>query len=332
MINLLEQNDANLSQTARLLKQAFKKRNWEAEMPSSKSFHFFINRKDGRPQLHIFASTPPTTSFAAGLLANDKFAIYQVLKTKNISQPETIVINSQQISSQATEFLQKHGEVVVKPLDGGHGNGVTVGISNLEDLAEAAQRAAQFNKSPSRKVLLQRMVGRDLLDVRILCINYKYVAAINRLPAAVTGDGVHSVGQLIDIENSTLRGKAYYSKLAVIDKSDAVRYLGANVDLIPAQSEKVRVLGVANYGRGGELVDISDDIPEWMQREAELVSRTCGLAVCGVDYLTSEAESYVIEVNKTPSLAIHDEPTTGQNRRAIEKYVDYLSTLGVDDA
>jgi glutamate--cysteine ligase len=106
--------------------------------------------------------------------------------------------------------------------------------------------------------------------------------------------------------------------------------------MIPAKDVKVRVLGVANYGRGGELVDISDDIPNWMKQEAEIVSKSCGLAVCGVDYLSEklnkhskrhEIKSYVIEVNKTPILAIHDEPTIGKNRRAVEKYVDYLNTI-----
>jgi glutathione synthase/RimK-type ligase-like ATP-grasp enzyme len=332
MLDLLKIDDAKLSQTARLLKQAFAKRGWTAQMSSASSPHFFVDRKDGGAPLHIFASTPPTTSFAAGMLANNKFEVYQLLKTKNIAQPETVVMNSKNIDEAAIDFLKKHGEVVVKPLDSGHGNGITIGVKNREELVAAAEHAAKHNKASARKVLLQQMVGRNLRDVRILCINYQYVAAINRLPASVTGDGAHTVGQLIDIENSTFRGRAYHAKLAVIDKADAERYLGADINSIPEKDSKTQVLGVANYGRGGELIDISDDIPSWMKKEAEDVSRICGLAVCGVDYLMSETERYVIEVNKTPSLAIHDEPTVGQNRQAVEKYVEYLNILEMRDA
>jgi cyanophycin synthetase len=341
MIDLLKIADANLSQTNRLLKAEFAKRGWGAELLSQKSSHIFIDRRDGRARLHIFGSTPPTTSFAAGLLANDKFGVYELLKTLDVSQPETITINSSEPNADgvAERFLEKNGEVVVKPLDGGHGNGITVGIRNLEELTVAAQRAVQYNRGATRRVLLQQMVSSDLLDIRILCINYKYSAAINRVPANVTGDGAHTVGELIDIENRTLRGRAYYARLATIDKADAEKYLGTNIDTVPSDGEKVRVLGVANYGRGGELVDITDDVPEWMQREAEAVSKVSGLVVCGVDYLTEnpsksigrgDIQSYVIEINKTPILAIHDEPMIGKNRGAVKTYVDYLSKLRVD--
>jgi D-alanine-D-alanine ligase-like ATP-grasp enzyme len=333
MVDLLKIDDAKLSQTARLLKQEFMKRGWSVEMPSAGSYHFFIDRNDGMPSLHIFASTPPTTSFAAGMLANNKFGTYQIIKAQEISQPETVMINGSGAgeNSIAANFLKKYGKVVVKPLDSGHGNGITTGINNLKDLNEAVTRAVKHNRSSSTKVILQQMVSKDLSDVRVLCINYRYIAAINRVPASVTGDGIHTVGQLIDIENSTFRGRAYRAKLATIDKADAERYLGVDIALVPEKGSKTRVLGVANYGRGGELVDVSDDIPGWMKREAEQVSKACGLAVCGVDYLMSETEAYVIEVNKTPILAIHDEPTVGQNRHAVEKYVEYLGSLGVND-
>jgi cyanophycin synthetase len=338
MVDLLKIADANLSQTNRLLKAEFVKRGWGAELLSQKSSHIFIDRRDGGAKLHIFGSTPPTTSFAAGLLANDKFGIYELLKTLDVSQPETIAINSgnPDADGAAGRFLEKHSEVVVKPLDGGHGNGITVGIKNIEELTTAAQQAVQYNRGATRRVLLQQMVSSDLLDVRILCINYKYIAAINRVPASVTGDGTHTVGELIDIENRTLRGKAYHAKLAVVDRADAEKYLGAEINVIPKNGEKVRVLGVANYGRGGELIDVSDDIPDWMRKEAEAISRVSGLAVCGVDYLAeqlsvqsqkNQTQSYVIEINKTPSLAIHDEPTIGKNRGAIKSYVDYLGDL-----
>ncbi|GHU07859.1 hypothetical protein FACS189431_3110 [Alphaproteobacteria bacterium] len=342
MLDLLKIDDNKLSQTIRSLKGEFISRGWGAEIPNLGSSHVFVDRKDGSAPLHIFSSTPPATSFAAGLLANDKYGVYQVLKVQDIPQPETIVVNSSSPNAvaDAEKLIEKVGKVVIKPVDGGHGNGVTVNINQTSEILPAMKKAAIFNKSSSRRVLVQEMIDENLLDIRILCIDYKFVAAINRVPASVTGDGKHSVEELINIENTTFRGKAYFAELATIDVEDARQYLGDSIHDIPDKGVEIRTLGVANYGRGGKLVDITDDIPEWMQREAEKAATACGLAVCGVDYLAERVSkdqkrgdipAFIVELNKTPILAIHDAPTVGKNRGAVKNYVDYLARIGAND-
>jgi D-alanine-D-alanine ligase-like ATP-grasp enzyme len=339
MLNLLKISDDKLSQTTRLLKREFINRGWGAEVPTSGSSHIFISRPGGRAPMHIFNSAPPTTSFAAGLLANNKYAVYELLKQDaKIVQPETILINGKnpRAVENAEAFLDKFGAVVVKPVDGGHGNGVVVNIDTQEKLRAAIYQAAAGGRK-SQQVLVQQMLDINSYDIRILCIDYKFVAAIHRVPASVAGDGQRSVGELVDLENSTFRGRAYHAKLAVIDADAARSYLGDSINYVPKVGEEVRVLGVANYGRGGKLIDVTDDIPSWMIEAAELAAKYCGLAVCGVDYLTdkigkdiekSQTAAYLIEVNKAPILSIHDEPMIGQGRGVVKKFVDYLDKIG----
>ena len=339
MIDILKTDDNNLPQTIRLLKSELLKRGWEAETPYLKSPHIFIRKKTGDTPIHIFSSVPATTSFAAGLLANDKYGIYQLLDKYDISQPATIMTRcfETECSEESKEFLKKFNKVVVKPIDGGHGNGITVGVDNEQVLFGAIIRAQRNNKGSSRNVLLQEMVDADSSDIRILCIDYKFVAAIHRVPASIVGDGEHTVAELIHLENTTFRGKAYYAELATIDIERAMQYLGSKMNAVPRCGEEIQVIGVANYGSGGKLIDVTDDIPAWLISDAETVAKHCGLPVCGVDYLIgtlgkdiekSTASAYVIEVNKAPSLAIHDKPTVGKNRQAVKKYVDYLDGIG----
>ena len=337
MLDLLKIDDNVLSQTMRLLKAEFVARGWNAEIPYAGSQHVFIDRGDDKT-IHIFNSAPPTTSFAAGLLANDKYGVYELMRKNGVLQPDTIMVSAGKKDSleKAKNFLTEHSKVVVKPLDGGHGNGVAVGINTEEKLKNSIFRAAQYNRGNSSRVIIQKMLDGDLLDIRIMCINYEFAGAINRVPAGVIGDGEHTIAELIEIENNTIRGKAYHAKLARINLDEVSRYLGDEIEKIPASGVEARVLGVANYGRGGKLIDVTDDIPEWMRHEAELAAKSCGLAVCGVDYLTDKIgkdsmrdsmTAYLIEVNKSPILSIHDMPTVGKNRNVVRKFVDYLDTM-----
>ena len=87
---------------------------------------------------------------------------------------------------------------VVKPLDGNHGRGV-----HLDLRSEEAVRAAfpgALSQSRSGDVVVETYVAGN--DYRCLVIGGKVAAIAERVPAAVTGDGEHTVRQLVDIANS----------------------------------------------------------------------------------------------------------------------------------
>lgn len=97
-------------------------------------------------------------------------------------------------------------------------------------------------------------------------------------------------------------------------------------------------MGVANYGAGGETVDVTDDIPAWLIEDAERAARECGLVVAGVDFMIArvprpdmtkeELAPAITEVNKAPLLTMHDTPTRGRgDRGATTAFMDYLATL-----
>lgn len=336
MIDLFKVDDSLLYTGMRLLRDAMKAKGWRVEVPYPGSSHCFIDRQDGREALHIFSTSPPSTSFSAGHLANDKYATYQRIKEARISQPKTILVNNTDNIDEAVQLMSEYSSVIVKPLDAGHGDGITTSISNVQELATAIALASKESKN-SGNVIVQQMLTGEQHDIRIACIDYKFVGAIWRVPASVVGDGEKNLGELIECENQTKRGKAYHAKYAFINTERARQYLGDQIKYVPKLGEKVRVMGVANYGQGGEIIDITDSIPDWLRKESEKIAKICNLPVCGVDFLSNkeikhtdsraDVEVFFIENNKCPSLAIHDRPTTGKGRGAIKKYVDYLDTL-----
>lgn len=335
MIPITHELSLKMSGTNRLICQEMLGRGWRLEMPYWYTSHFYIDRCDGQT-IHIFSSSPPTLSFAAAHVSNDKYATSNVISAHGILQLPMYLVDDA-VTAEARQFMEDNAPIIVKPLDGSHGKGITTGVASEGQLSQATQKARE--SSYSGKVLLQKqLTGVDLKDVRVLIIGGQYIGAIHRTPARVFGDGRATVEELITRENQQLhRGEPYKNKLAVIDLEPAQTFLGEAMEHIPRDGEEVTVLGVANYGAGGELVDVSDVVPEWMKNEAVRIAEALELKVAGVDYMVSGAvadarrdgvdAAVVIEVNKSPSLAIHDEPTVGKSREAVKAYVDYLATL-----
>lgn len=337
MINLLSISAKDLNQTTALMQSEVKKRGWHAEVPYIGSPLCFLKRADGK-EIRIFSATPPTTSFAAGYLANDKFATYRLLESLNIRQLESVICDTNTNDELIAKFIDAHQCIVVKPIDGGHGKGISVNVTTTNAAKTAISKAAVNNKSSNKVILQQQYMHTDIYDLRILCIEYKFIGAIHRLPANVAGDGVQTVRELIESENSKdYRGEPYKAPLASIDIIEAEKFLGDTFQAIPKSGEVVYVLGVANYGAGGETIDVTEDIPRWLIQEAERIAKGMQLPVAGVDYLTArppkadstkeDLDAIAIEVNKCPALSIHDLPTRGISRNAVSRYFEYLASI-----
>lgn len=338
MIDLQAVKPQDLNQMFTLLQQEFATRHWQATIPYLGSRHCFITKQDGR-RLHIYGATPPTTSYAAAHLADDKFATYQALSGTAIPQPETVLMPANRIDSDGvSDLFKKYDQLVVKPLDSAHGRGVTVGCKTVAEVQAAASLATGGSNSKQKVLIQAQYEAPTPMDIRIVCINYQYRAALIRKPASVIGDGVHTVRELITAENTKSdRGEAYHARLAVIDAVKAERFLKAEIDEVPPKDQTVAVLGIANYGAGGETIDVTDAIPKWLQKYAEEASRTCSLPVAGVDFMLSklpesadkeaDLRPVFIEINKCPALAMHDMPTHGKPQNVVKKYCDYLATL-----
>jgi cyanophycin synthetase len=89
--------------------------------------------------------------------------------------------------------------MVTKPVDGNHGKGATTNIRDWEGAVIGLHAAKKYG----RGVIVEKFITGQ--DHRVLVINYKYVAAAIRKPAAVMCDGKHTIQELIDITNQDPR-------------------------------------------------------------------------------------------------------------------------------
>lgn len=267
----------------------------------------------------ISGVSPDLSASTGRTISNDKY-IAHILATKlGISSPETILYTDTQV---AKAFLKKHARVVVKPLDGAHGDGITTNVTNEKELTMALEKATKVSAS----VLLQEYVEGD--DYRVLVIDGEVVAASLRTPAAVTGDGVHTIRELIDHENKTnqLRGSNYTKPQNYIDVRAAELYLGKVINSIPEKGEPVNVVGTANIGTGGAAENKTSELPPSLKIESARFAKATGLFICGVDFLydTVKGKWYFIEVNSSPSFGLHVSPLKGDSIDVHKVFVERL--------
>lgn len=294
--------------------------------------HSYVQLGQGKYQRRIVATLMDDTSALGTEIAASKGWTKQILEDHGIPVPRGQVVSSIDEAIEAAERLGY--PVVIKPINGNHGRGISANLSRVEELIEAFDKAAQI----SRRVVIERyLVG---FDYRLLVIDRRLVAAALREPAHVVGDGRSSIEELVDeINRHPHRGEVHEKILTRISwdsESDAVLKLqGKNQYDIPAEGEIVYVKQTANLSSGGTAIAVTDHVHPTIRDMAERISRLIGLNVMGIDLIAPaidrplEAGSAgVVEVNAGPGFRMHLSPCSGESVNVAAPVVDMLFPKG----
>ena len=130
-------------------------------------------------------------------LAGDKEETNVILRDLGLPVPPQWMVQSSADAKRAAERIGY--PVVVKPLAGNHGRGVSTDLSSSEEVEVAFDKAREHG----RNVIVERYIQG--FDHRLLVVNGKLVAAAKRMPGHVRGDGKHTIAELVDIVNEDPR-------------------------------------------------------------------------------------------------------------------------------
>jgi cyanophycin synthetase len=281
----------------------------------------------------IQASISSRTSGLAMDIASNKDLTKRLLADAGIPVPSGQLARS---AEEAVQSLREIGApVVVKPLDGNQGRGVCLNLTTEEEVREAFTIAQKHSKEV---VVEQLFCGRDY---RVLVIDGRLVAASEKSPAQVVGDGRHSIRELIEELNRDPRRGDHHSKPLSLVKVDAVmeaflRRRHRNLETIPKSGECVALRDSANLSTGGEARDVTDLVHPEIRLLCERAARVIGLDICGLDVVLPdigrpyEGAGGIIEVNAAPGLRMHQSPSEGRPRDAGAAIVDMLFPNGSD--
>ena len=288
----------------------------------------------GSRQRRIQAAETDMSSAIGEAIAQDKELTKKLLEAAGVPVPQGRPVRDAEDAWLA--MCEIAGPVVVKPLDGNQGKGVTVNVVTREHLNIAYAAAAQI----SSEVLLERFIPGS--DFRMLVVGNQLVAAARREPPQVIGDGVHSVSELVEQVNSDpKRGDGHATSLTRM-RLDTIalarlKVQGYTADSVPDKGRCVVLRNNANLSTGGSATDVTDEVHPDMAASAVAAAQMVGLDICGVDVVCDsvlrpleEQGGGVVEVNAAPGLRMHLQPSFGKGRAVGEAIVSSIFASGED--
>ncbi|TDI79227.1 MAG: cyanophycin synthetase [Bacteroidetes bacterium] len=288
----------------------------------------------GANQKRIQATVTSETSSIGVELACDKEDTKYLLEQAEVEVPRGDIISKEGNLEEACNYVGY--PLVIKPIDGNHGRGITVDVQNYEDASVAFHVA----KDVSRRVIVEKFITGK--DYRLLVINNILVAAAVRTPAHVIGDGKSSIKELVDIVNADpRRGYGHEKVLTMITLNSLTQTIiedaGYTKDSVLKKGERLILKDTANLSTGGTAEDVTDIVHPANVSMAERISKIIDLDICGIDIMTSditkplsETGGAVLEVNAGPGFRMHLAPTTGLPRNVAAPVVDKLFPIKGD--
>ncbi|MFN4326432.1 MAG: cyanophycin synthetase [Azonexus sp.] len=278
----------------------------------------------GAAMRRIWTAETDSTSAIAETISRDKDLTKTLISSVGVPVPEGREVDSADDAVEAAEDIGY--PVVVKPTDGNHGRGVFIDLTSPDDVRKAYAIAVEEGSG----VLVERSIPG--IEHRLLVIGGKLVAANRSDFITVTGDGRHTVQELIDTQVNTdpRRGNTELHPLSIIRIDTAARIelerQGLSADAVPAAGREVLIQRNANHA-----FDCTDDVHPETAAIASLAARVVGLDIAGIDLVCQDIAQplaaqggAIVEVNAGPSLLMHIKPGVGKPRPVGQAIVDNL--------
>ncbi len=290
--------------------------------------HSLVQFGHGRYQQRIQATTTTRTSNIAVELASDKEETNTILRDLGLPVPKQKLVRRPQDAVRAAERIGF--PVVLKPLSGNHGRGVSINLKTPDEVEAAFEKAREHG----RNVIVESYL--EGYDHRLLVVNGKLVAAAKRMPGHVVGDGKNTIEQLVDTVNEDpRRGVGHEKVLTRLEFDHQAEHLlqkvGYDRNTVPKKGEIVYLRSTANLSTGGTAIDVTDVIHPDNREMAERTIKAIGLDIGGVDFLTKditasyrEAGGGICEVNAGPGFRMHVAPSEGTPRDVAGPVIDML--------
>ena len=271
------------------------------------------------------AETDRTGAIAEGI-SSDKDLTKSLLTACGIQVPEGVAVDSVEAAWEAAEDIGL--PVVVKPVDGNHGRGVSIELRSRE----AVEAAFPFALRHGSGVLVERFVPGN--EHRLLVVGGKLVAASRGESAWITGDGVATVLELVEtqINSDPRRGlteDAPLNRISIIDDTSVRQDLerqGLEPTAVPEAGRRVLI-----QRNGNVAFDCTDEVHPDTVSAVALAAKVVGLDIAGIDVVAENIAKpldsqggAVVEVNAGPGLLMHLKPASGQPRPVGKAIVDHL--------
>ncbi|PYZ92546.1 hypothetical protein CR194_12820 [Salipaludibacillus keqinensis] len=274
---------------------------------------------------HFQGSKGDKISNEAQRICDDKYLTNEALKKAGVPIPLGRKFEKEKTDQELVRYAEEIGfPIVLKPTNGSGGKGVIVNITSVDELTRSLQYVRkQLNYE---EVIIEQFITGE--EFRVYVLNNEVIAAVNRLPANVIGDGKSRISQLIEQKNEERKKVPHlYNRPIKLDKQfyTTTGAMGITLLTIPLKNERVMLKRISNISTGGDPVDVTDTMTEEMKQIAiNAANAIPDLPHCGVDMIIdrNRNKGVVIELNTRPGIGSHLFPIEGKARDIPKALID----------
>ncbi len=172
-------------------------------------------------------------------------------------------------------------------------------------------------------------------DYRLVVLDKKVISAYKRIPLNVTGDGKHSVEELLKRKQRLFGKEKRDTQIKPDDPRirAKLRRDGMSLSSVPPKGKMVYVLDNANLSTGGDAVDVTNTAHAAYKNMAVQLTRDMGLRLCGVDIMTETDISekpgkyWILEINSSPGLDHYAKAGKAQEEIVEGLYTEVLKGM-----
>lgn len=216
--------------------------------------------------------------------------------------------------------------VIVKPLNLSEGK-LVAKVYNKREYYQVAKKILQITTG----FIVERFhIGNDY---RILVLDHEVIAAYQRIPLFIVGDGKSTILELLQQKQQALMkiGRKIIDIADFRIKRKLQRQKLTFSSILP-QDKIIYLLDNANLSTGGEAIDVSENIHPDFEKLAIHVTKDMGLRLAGVDVITTDItkpmEDYtIIEVNSAPGLSNYASIGEAQIQRVEKIYFKIITAM-----
>lgn len=281
----------------------------------------------GRQSRLVRGALTELNTYVGADIADHKFRANAILSEAGFPVPKNERISKGAFKRGDWNIDLLDAPYVVKPTFGTlKGIGVVTNIHRKKDVIKYLKQG--FKKHSS---MLVEEFHDNLKDYRVLVLDNRVIGVLDRIPAYILGDGVHTIGTLIRQKNE-VRKESEDIKLGPISIDAELRNKLKSQRLtmrsVPAPGRQVMLKNVCNFGAGGEVHDMTDKISKANVDLAVKITKELGLRLAGLDFLCKDISKslkrtggVVLELNQHPDFAMHHFPQEGKSRNVSRQIV-----------
>ncbi len=281
----------------------------------------------GKQRYFFRSGQTPFNCNSSSNLSSNKYCANKILMAAGFPMPQATAFKKSEFKKQKAELIASFKfPLVVKPT-----LGTCLGKDVLCNITTVEQLETYMNKCYRKhKFLTIEEFHANLNSYRVLVFYNKVIGVVQRNPARVIGDGIHSIQALIDLSNITRKELKKTTSLGPIKVDEEIhirlKELGMTLDTIPKDKEIVVLCYTCNSTRGGTMESLGKKICKENAKLLCKAASTLNLNLVGFDVLCEDilipiesSRGVIIEANHSPDVTIHEHPLTGIKTRVTRR-------------